>query len=350
MGRLSCVKTNRISWTLFFGFVVLVTMATNALADEVRLANGDRLTGEILTMEAESLTLKTTYAGDIKLNWQDVVCVTSDRDLTFRLKNKEVFMGRATCPGEGRIQVVGVTIGESGDLSLDQLEAINPSPPPPAITYTGNFTAGANGSSGNTDEVAAYFSAGFIARSKRHRLTLAGKYNYGETDNEITTRNALGSIKYDFFFTDRLYSYAHGLFENDEFQDLNLRSTTGLGLGYQVFDTERTSLFIEGGVSYLNEDFDVARDNHYTSGRESLGFTFDILPERVRFFHLHELYISLEESDEYYFRADQGLRFTLFKNFFASFEVDYSYNRQPAPGKKSADTRYIAGLGYAFEF
>jgi hypothetical protein len=44
------------------------------------------------------------------------------------------------------------------------------------------------------------------------------------------------------------------------------------------------------------------------------------------------------------------LRFTLFRNFFASFEVIYSYDRQPAPGRKSADTLYIASLGYSFSF
>jgi putative salt-induced outer membrane protein YdiY len=248
------------------------------------------------------------------------------------------------------IQIVGAKVGESADLFLAELEAINPSPPPPAVAYKGNLIGGGSASSGNTDEAAVYLSAGFEARSKRHRFTLGGKYNYGETDGEITVRNALGRIKYDIFLTEKVYAYAHGLLESDEFQDLNLRSTAGLGLGYQIFDTERTSLFVEGGVSYFNEDFDVAQDNSHASARESAGFTFGIVPERVVLFHLHEFYYSLEESDSYYLWSEQGLRFRLLGNFFANFELDYSYNRQPAPGKKNADTALIASLGWGFAF
>ena len=245
------------------GLVGLFLVVVPAMADEVHLTNGDRLTGEIVTMENELLVLKTTYAGDVRLSWQDVTCIASERELTFRLANKEILIGRAICPRAGKIQIVGVSIGESAELSLDELQAINPSPPPPSVTYKGNLTGGASATSGNTDDAVVYFSAGFEARSKRHRFTLGGKLNYGETDGEITARNALGRIKYDFFMTEKVYAYAQGLLESDEFQDLDLRSTAGLGLGYQILDTKRTSLFAEAGVSYFNEDFDVAEDTSY---------------------------------------------------------------------------------------
>ena len=113
-----------------------------------------------------------------------------------------------------------------GPPELDQLEAINPAPPPPVITYQGSLSGGGSMTEGNTDDTVGYFSAGFQARSKRHRFTLGGRYHYGETDGEITTRNALGRLKYDLFVTERLYSYAQGLFQRDDFQDLNLRSAS----------------------------------------------------------------------------------------------------------------------------
>jgi putative salt-induced outer membrane protein YdiY len=332
------------------GFMVFPLLLSRATADEVRLANGDRLTGEIVRMENQTLILKTGYAKDIQLTWADVVCVTSDKEHTFVLKDNEVLIGRAVCADPGKIQILGAVVGESAELPPDQLESINPTPPRPAITYRGNVTGGGSMTSGNTDDTVGYFSTDFEARSRRHRFTIGGRYNYGETDNEITTRNALGRVKYDFFVTERLYAYAHGLFEGDEFQDLNLRSTAGVGAGYQFIDTERTSLFGELGLSYVNEDFDVGEDNDYNSGRESVGFTFQVIPERITFFHLHELYFGLDESDQYYFRAEQGVRFVLFRNFFANFQANYAYTRQPAPGRKNADLLYIAGLGYEFSF
>jgi len=332
------------------GLISLFTWAFPVLADEVHLANGDRLTGEIVRMEKGSLLLKTTYAGDVQLNWQEVVCITSDRELTFRLKNNEVWIGQASCPGSGRIQIASERIGESAEFSLDELNAINPSPPPSAVAYKGNVAGGGNVSRGNTDESSANVSAGFEARSKRHRLTLTGKYNYGETDSEITTRNALGRIKYDFFLKKSFYTYAHARFERDDFQDIKLRSMYGLGLGYQILDTERMGLFAEAGASYFNLDFFEARDKDYVAARESVSFNLDIIPKRIKFFHLHELYYSLDESKTYYLSSEQGFRLLLFRNFFAKFQVDFDYNSKPAPGKEKADISYIGSLGYEFEF
>jgi putative salt-induced outer membrane protein YdiY len=218
------------------------------------------------------------------------------------------------------------------------------------VTYKGTLSGAVTLTDGNTDEVSAHVSANFEAKSKRHRFTLGGKYTYGESDDEITARNALGRIKYDFFVWKKLYTYAQTRFERNDFQDLNLRSTIGLGVGYQILDTKRTSLFAEVGVSYFNEDFMEAEDQKSTSARESIGFTFDIVPKRIKFFHLHEFYYRWDKSDSYFFSSEQGLRFLLFRNFFANFQVDFDYNSQPAPGTEKSDTRYIAGIGYEFEF
>lgn len=167
----------------------------------------------------------------------------------------------------------------------------------------------------------------------------------------MTARNAAGSFKYDFFLTKKLFSYAQSLFERDDMQYLTLRSTLGLGLGYQILDSERASLFAEAGVSYFNEDYAETKDEQYTAARWSVGLGYEIVPERVKFFHLHEGYYSLEESGSYYIRSEQGVRLPLAAHFLANFQmVDYSYNSKPAPGKQESDTAYIFGLGYEFKF
>jgi putative salt-induced outer membrane protein YdiY len=340
----------RILLLTWVGLILPLLWALPVLADEVHLANGDRLTGEIVRMEKGWLLIKTTYAGEVKLKWQEVLCITSDRELTFRLKDGAIWIGQADCPASGTIQIETESTDESAELSLDELDAINPSPPPPAVTYKGNIAGGGNVSRGNTDETAANASAGFEARSKRHRLTLAGRYNYGQTDGEITTRNALGRIKYDLFLWKKIYTYSHARFERDDFQDISLRSIMGLGLGYQILDTERISLFAEAGASYFNVDYIEARDEDYIAARESLSFNLDIIPKRLKFFHLHELYYSLDESKTYLLSSEQGFRLLLFRNFFAKLQVDFDYNSNPAPGKEKADISYIGSLGYEFTF
>jgi len=109
-------------------------------------------------------------------------------------------------------------------------------------------------------------------------------------------------------------------------------------------------LFAEAGASYFNLDFFEARDRDYVAARESVSFNLDIIPKRIKCFHLHELYYSLDESKTYYLSSEQGFRLLLFRNFFAKFQVDFDYYSKPAPGKEKADISYIGSLGYEFEF
>ena len=152
------------------------------------------------------------------------------------------------------------------------------------------------------------------------------------------------------FFERKWYAYAQTLLESDDFKDLNLRTTAGLGVGYQFFDTDRTKLFVEAGPSYVNEDFDEAEDNDYAAARWSTGFEFDIVPKLIKFYHLGEGYYSLEDSESCFVLTEQGLPFTLVERLFLNFEFDCDYNNKPAPGKEKSDSAYIIGLGYDFDF
>ena len=53
-------------------------MASNAMADEVRLKNGGVLPGKIVGMEDGKLVLKTSYAGEISIKWNEVATLRTD--------------------------------------------------------------------------------------------------------------------------------------------------------------------------------------------------------------------------------------------------------------------------------
>ncbi len=79
----------------------------------------------------------------------------------------------------------------------------------------------------------------------------------------------------DFFVTKRFYVYTGVMFEQDTFQDLNLRSSVFAGPGYQFIDEGDyaspylSKLQLHGGVGlgYFNEDFKRSEDFNYFTGR-----------------------------------------------------------------------------------
>lgn len=330
--------------------IIFLSLAYPARADEVYLKNGDLITGEIETSEDGLLVVKTAYAKKIKVKWDEVVCVTSDKEVTLLLKSNEKIVGRATCPTLGSIRLTDQQSGETRDFSLADFQGINPPPPPPPVTYKALVDVGGAINSGNTRSKTFNSSGKFQARSKNHRLYLEGKFNYGESEGEEDKRNWLTGAKYDYFWTEKLYTYLRPFAEYDKFQDLDLRFITSAGPGYQFIDTETTSLFAELGPAYFYEDYDNGDDNEYVAARWSAGVRFHIIPKKIIFFHSDEFYYDLTSDEGAYLRTEQGVRLALVENFFVNFRVDYNYKSDPPEGNKSSDTALVLGIGYELNF
>ncbi len=327
-----------------FGMLLLVLLPYSAAADEIRMRNGDRLTGEIVRMEKELLTFRTAYAGEkLVIPWDEVDCIISDRSLPAGFKGSEFLVGKISCPESGQVQVESPLFGKSIPTPLNQLLSVNPS------TYSGVFNLGGTLNRGNTDTRALNVATRFQVRTRKHRFTVDGKYNYGEANRVVIARNSSASLKYDFFARDKIYSYAQSLTEQDEFANLNLRNTEGLGMGYQFFDSRQISLFAEAGVSFFNEDVMVGDDKRNAAGRWAVGLDWEAMPKRLKLFHRQEGYYGVGVKSVI-LRTEQGLRIPLIDNISANFEVDYRYNRYPEAGKKNSDLNVILGLTYEYAY
>ncbi|MCG6918722.1 MAG: DUF481 domain-containing protein [Deltaproteobacteria bacterium] len=330
--------------------IIFLSLALPARADEVYLKNGDLISGEIQTSEEGLMVVETAYAEKIKVKWEEVACITSDKELTLLLKSNEKIIGRATCPALGSIQITDEQSGEIRDFSLADFQTVNPPPPPPPVTYKALVDVGGAINSGNTRSKTFNSSGKFQARSKKQRLYLEGKFNYGESEGDEDKRNWLTGAKYDYFWTEKFYSYLRPFAEYDKFQDLDLRFITSAGPGYQFIDTETASLFAELGPAYFYEDYGSEQDSEYLAARWAAGVKFHIIPQKIIFFHLHEVYYDLTSDVGTYLRTEQGLRFALVENFYLNLQVDYQYKSDPPDGNKSSDTSIVLGIGYELNF
>ena len=78
-------------------------VAPSAQADEVRLKNGDRLTGKVLRMQGDKLLLQTEYAGELSIAWAEVGSLATDAAIRLVLSDGTVLQGRTIMPEEGRM-------------------------------------------------------------------------------------------------------------------------------------------------------------------------------------------------------------------------------------------------------
>ena len=324
------------------GAALLAISLNFAAADEIRMKNGDRLTGEIVRMEKELLIFKSAYAEEkFGIDWKEIDCIISDRNLPTEFKDNEFLIGKVSCPESGQVQVESALLGKSFPMPLNQLQSVNPS------TYSGFFNLGGILNSGNTDTRALNVATLFQVRTRKHRFTVDAKHNYAAANGVATARNSSASLKYDFFTSEQIYSYAQSLTEQDYFANLNLRNTEGLGMGYQFFDTRQKSLFAEAGVSYFNEDVMIGEDKRTAAGRWAVGLDWEVGPKRLKLFHRQEGYYS---ANSRVLRTEQGLRIPLLDNISANFEVNYRFNKYPEAGKKKTDMNVILGFTYEYAY
>jgi len=335
-------------------FSVLVTcvflfgLFSAALADEVILKNGDKLSGKLVAMENGKLIFNTAYAGDITIDWSNIKTLKTDAPAAFLLSNGTLIRG-AVSPAEGD-KVVLNTASSLGNppLSLSEVVAINPKYLPKEVKLTGWANVAVAARSGNTNTTNYNLSGEVQARTNKSRYTLGAEFNREEDEGKRTVNNGLAYAKYDHFLTKKLYFYANTLFEKDKMADLNLRSSLGVGLGYQVWESHKTNLSLEAGISYVNEDYDVGDDNNYAAFRWAVNYDRYIWNDILQFFHFHEGMIGLEDTRDITIRSRTGLRMPLKNGFTATAQYNWDWDNTPAPGNDSVDEALIFGLGYQF--
>ena len=347
-------------WWATFSFLFFFMMAPAVQAGmlgQIELKDGSRLLGEIIEMTEGKLKIKAAFSeGDpIVIFWKEIIGVTSEESMIFVLDNGITLNGKPKMEKPGVIFVQTTLLNRPLPVHVTSVLAVNP-PVKKAVVYTGNLNFGGSVNSGNTKLKNVSMVGELIARSKRLRLTLIGRWIYGEDRNRLIARNAYGLIKLDFFITKRFYAFSSALFEQDTFQDLQLRTSINFGPGYQFIDKgdflssylKEMQLSGEIGFGFFNEDFKIAPDQNFVSGRWAIDFLWPVLPT-VTLFHQHQGFPSFESTSDFYVTSQQGIRLNIWENFISSLQVNWRFDNTPAAGSKKSDFLYLLSLGYSFE-
>lgn len=344
--------------------LVLCGLIGPARADRIVLANGDRITGEIVAMDAEKVQIKGAGGGEHTIPRAGIRSIRTDRQVTVVLPDGRVVRGKieAVQPARARVVATGAAPVE---VAIADLRAINPPPPEPEKTerdrWSGKLTAGLTIKDGNSNSKTASARGNLVRRGEKTRLTFRAGWDYIEQEGDLTDRSTFGEGKADYFFTKRFFGYTSHLFEGNYAQDLHLRYTGGVGGGYQFVEDERTNLFAEAGLSYVSEDYNtnrsalfaippgspVSSDDEYASARGAVHFEHKIT-ESLVFTEDLTVFPGLEDAADLRAISESALTATITNHLGATAMIVFEYDNTPASGRGRRDTTYILGITYAF--
>jgi len=241
-------------------------LASVLAAGQVVLKNGDTITGAIVKKDGGKLTIKSEFLGEVSMPWTAVQSVNSDDPLTVVLPGGETVSGKlATAAGSLEI----ATQAGPKTAPLTAIDSIrNPAEQRtwerlqhPGLTglWTGFVDTGLALARGNAraDTLTTSFNATRVTRKDKIALSFGQIYGTARVNNVTSTSaNAIrGAWSYDRNLSQRIFGNAFNTYEFDQFQDLDLRFTGGLGLGVNVVKVPNTSLSFLAGADYSRENF-----------------------------------------------------------------------------------------------
>jgi putative salt-induced outer membrane protein YdiY len=325
-------------------FALACAAAASAHGDEVRLRNGDRLTGEITAIEAGKLSIKVPYAGNIKVDIGQVDTFETTEPVSVLIDEASRIQAIVRAEAGGKVVLEAPDWLETEPLPITRLTALTRKPEAP-VTITGRANAGISSSSGNTSTQSYHLDAEVIARSVQNRFT-AGVAGNRKTDHGVVTEsNSLSYLKYDHFLSKQWYAYANTNAERDPFKDIRLRTTLGAGTGYQFIESEKTNLSVEGGVNYVNTDRATAPDESFPAARAALKYDH-FISEKVQLFLVDEAYVDLKDRENGFLRTQTGIRVPLGTRLTTTLQYNVDWDASPAPGLASTDRTLLFTLGY----
>ena len=307
-------------------------------ADVILLKNGDRVSGRVLLMEDTVLTVDTDYADVIKIDWDDDDGLISENPLWVAFHDGVIIPdGVGVRDGD---RLILFRLDRGGPVQLDKIKTINLF----EMSYWGNIGLGGSATSGNTSTETINASGTLTVNKGWHRFILDGRANRGKADGEITAQNAALNTRWDYFLSKRAYIPFINFLEYDKFQDLSLRSTSIIGVGYDLLD-HRTNFFTVGvGPTVVYQNFRFEPSVVIPGFSWQPRWNLEFLNGDLKLWHVHTGTRDFGRDNAVRLNANQGMSISIYKDLSIRFEYNVRYNSKPADGRKTTDTTIIFGL------
>lgn len=330
------------------------------LADTVEITDGSKLVGKITETSGDKLKLETAFAGVLEIPMSKVAGFSTDAPVFVRLESGTTMLGKVSSDGRGNIQVAGAD-GSLNTTTTKVAAAWPTNAKDPAVAakeaevaalqrkwkYEANVDI--SGKDGNTQS--STMGVGFRAtlESSQDVLKVYTSYQRDETNNVKSADEIKGGVEYSSFFYNDLGWYVRTELESDEFENIDLRSTSALGMTYRFSNTDRWKLVGRAGLSYRYESYDVVVPPAPNSN-DSLGLDFGLnsnlkIAEFARLITDLTYTPSFDDFGDYRFVHDSGLEMPLkVGQWVLRLGINNSYNSNPSGGVEELDTTYYTRL------
>jgi putative salt-induced outer membrane protein YdiY len=363
------VLPSTISGLLVLAAVILLPSAV--LADSVTLKNGDHLTGTVTQLAGGKLTVKTSYAGDLTITWDEVTSVHLDKPLVMPVETKhgkQVEINKVDITGIERTPSGFVVTTASGmrPVPPSDLTALRTAAAQQAYEASlrpnflhgwigaANLSLAVTGGNSETTSIGTGVNLSRPTQTDKTALYFNTVYTHDNVQGITIADTTTAGLRYDHNLNPKLFGFGTLDFDRDALQDLDLRTVVGGGFGWHAIAKPNRQLDILGGAVWTHEDYNsnpliASPAIHNSFAALDFGQQFTekfgkstVLTEQAYFFP------DVQDISQYRATVNAGLSTRI--NGFLSWQTSYSdiYVTNPPPETKSNDVILTTGIGFTF--
>jgi len=341
----------------------LILFISTVFADQITMKDGDRITGDIVKKDGDSVTVKSKNFGTVTLKWADVAAVKSDQPLNVTLAGGKTVKANIETQGD-HIQVAVPGAPQAVDpkdvvtLRDDAEEKTYQKFLHPRLLDLWTITGGLNlaGTKGNAQTSTLTTPVNFVRASNTTRTTayfnsISSSAKINGVDSS-TAKAVRGGWAYDRNLAKKIFANAFNDYEYDKFQSLDLRVVIGGGVGYHIWAHDANQLNVVGGIDWNRAAFGASGSSAAFTRNSAEAFWGDDfnykLSARTSFVQTFRMFNDLSDTGQYRMNADVSATTQLTKWLNWNVSLSDRYLGNPATGRKKNDFLYSTGLGFSW--
>ena len=324
--------------------LAVMLLPAPALADQLKMKNGDLITGEVKKIEDGELFIEPAYGSEFSVELTEIASIETEEAFEIELESGEKIEAKFAGGADGAQTVI--VDGNTETVAMtDFAEATEPEDWYDRVSHVDlNITE----NSGNTDSSNWLIFADTMLKLGDHRHLGELTFTREKRDGETTKKQDLFNYEYNWLFSGPWYLGGGFTYERDPIKELDHRYGAGAVIGRDLIDNSDTFLTASIGVGWSEEEFiGLPKDNGAT-GLWNLRYTQDLFNGDVGLYHNHSINYHFYGENNMIFKSNTGMQFDLFEDVYAKISLRYDYETEPAEGAENDDTTLSIGIGAEF--
>ena len=332
---------------------LILAVGTTCRADLVKLKNADRLSGQIEKLEQSTLSLKTSYAGVVKIDWKMIERISTEQPVEVELASGLRIRGRIEESVEG-LRIVSADKA----VIVARLAIIGMKPVKEASRETfwdrteGTIDLGYSIARGNSNISQSSLRINSRYQRPKYEVRANALSLFSRQAGAPTNSRHHVSLRYDRFLSDDIFAFSLSRFERDDRRRLDLRSNLGGGLGWKIIRSGRTTLSLLGGLTFVNEQFRLQPGDpvpRNPSGEGLAGLDWETTTAGgIKLDTKLSVLPNFTQSGRYRVTLDSGVRIPLVSRLSWNLSLFEHYDSRPPLPVRRHDYGLVTGLGVSF--